>query len=173
MDERYPIGHFFYNKETADEMVGKWIDEIEMLPAKLGAIVRSLSEEQLNTPYREGGWTVRQVVHHLADSHLNAYTRFKLAITEQKPVIKPYEEGLWAELADYKEPIEVSIELLQSLHIRLVALLRSLNEKQLHRIFIHPDSGQVVVKENIGMYAWHGNHHLAHITALCEKKGWC
>jgi len=172
MDERYPIGTFIYDKATADAMVSKWIEEIEMLPQKLEQAVRNLSEEQLDTPYRKGGWTVRQVVHHLADSHINAYTRFKLAITEETPVIKPYEEGLWANLADYEEPIELSIKLLASLHIRLAALLRSLKETELNRVFVHPDSGQVSVKENIGIYAWHGNHHLAHIASLCEKKGW-
>ncbi|PKG23998.1 YfiT family bacillithiol transferase [Niallia nealsonii] len=172
MDERYPIGHFSYQEDEADKLIDTWITEIEMLPEKLAKAVSGLSEEQLETPYRVGGWTVRQVVHHLADSHLNAYTRFKLAVTEQNPIIKPYEEGEWAELADYKEPIEVSVQLLQALHTRLVVLLKSLNQEQLQKVFIHPDSGQVLVKENIGIYAWHGNHHLAHITSLCKKKGW-
>ncbi|WP_445487270.1 YfiT family bacillithiol transferase [Niallia sp. 03133] len=168
MDERFPIGKFAYK----ENMTESWIQELEVLPSLLNETVKKLNDMQLDTPYRDGGWTIRQVVHHIADSHLNAYTRFKLALTEENPVIKPYEEAAWAELADYQLPVDVSLKMIKLLHNRLVVLLRSLNEEQLNKTFIHPDSGEVKVKENIGIYAWHGKHHLAHITNLCNKNSW-
>jgi uncharacterized damage-inducible protein DinB len=171
---KYPIGRYRVDKTIAPRDVAKWIDEIEELPGKLRAEVSDLDEEQLDTPYREGGWTVRQLVHHLPDSHLNAYTRFKLALTEDKPTIKPYREDQWAELPDSSLPIEVSLKMLEAIHERWVYLLKSLNEEQLSRELIHPesDSGNVVLKSMIGNYAWHGKHHLAHIINLKEKKNW-
>ncbi|MEK6190211.1 MAG: bacillithiol transferase BstA [Carnobacterium alterfunditum] len=172
MDERYPIGKFNFEGTITDKMIEEWISEMEDLPASLQDAVRSLTEEQLDTPYRSGGWTVRQVVHHLADSHMNAYVRFKLALTEERPVIKPYEEGEWAELPDYNLPINISISLLEALHKRWTNLLHNLSPADIKKVFIHPDSGEVSVGESIGSYAWHGRHHLAHITRLSAKKAW-
>lgn len=168
MDPRYPIGKFQFDGEITNQVSKSWINEIEELPGLLRDAVKDLNHEQLDTPYRSGGWTVRQVIHHLADSHMNAYVRFKLALTEENPVIKTYDEGLWAELLDYELPISISLTLLETLHIRLVKLLRSLNPEQLEKTFLHPELGQVSVGKNIGLYAWHGRHHLAHITSLAN-----
>lgn len=172
MDERYPIGKFQYNGEPTEEVINKWIKEISDLPSLLKAAVKNLTDDQLDTPYRSDGWTVRQVVHHLPDSHMNAYCRFKLALTEEKPVIKPYLEGEWAGFPDYSLPIGVSLSLLEAIHERLVCLLKSLTPEELQRTFVHPESGEVSVGKNIGMYAWHGKHHLSHITSLSHRKGW-
>jgi hypothetical protein len=172
VDTRYPIGKFQFNGEITNSVTKGWINEIEDLPGLLRVVVRDLDNEQLDTSYRSGGWTVRQVVHHLADSHMNAYVRFKLALTEENPLIKPYEEGKWAELPDYKLPIDISLSLLEALHIRWVNLLRSLSPADMEKTFMHPDSGEVSVGKNIGIYAWHGRHHLAHITSLGSCKGW-
>lgn len=164
MDVRYPIGTFQLEGDISKTLTNQWIEEMAILPYKLREAVSGLRDEQLDMPYREGGWNIRQVVHHIADSHMNAYIRFKLALTEDSPVIKPYEEAIWAELEDSKLPVEVSLTLIESVHARLVTLLKSLNDEQLKRTFVHPESGIVSVEKNIGMYAWHGNHHLAHIT---------
>lgn len=172
MDLRYPIGSFQFEGEITAATASEWIRDIEDLPKGLRTAVIDLNNQQLDTPYRPDGWTVRQVVHHLADSHLNAYVRFKLALTEEQPVIKPYEEARWAELPDYELPIEISLSLLEALHKRLVTLLRSLNSSDLDKTFIHPQSGVIAVGRNIGLYAWHGRHHLAHITSLRERMGW-
>lgn len=172
MDERYPIGKFQFDGEITNDLIMSWINEIEDLPGLLRKAVKDLEHEQLDTPYRSGGWTVRQVVHHLADSHMNSYVRFKLALTEQNPVIKPYDEGKWAELPDSTLPIEISLSLLEALHTRWVKLLRNLTSADMERTFIHPDSGEVSIGKNIGLYAWHGRHHLAHITSLCSRMGW-
>ncbi|WP_026575571.1 YfiT family bacillithiol transferase [Bacillus sp. UNC438CL73TsuS30] len=172
MDMKYPIGKFQFNGEITNNITKDWINEIESLPRLLRDAVKDLDYEQLDTPYRSGGWTVRQVIHHLADSHMNAYVRFKLALTEEKPVIKPYEETKWAELSDYKLPIDISLSLLDTLHQRWTNLLRSLSPADMDKTFIHPDSGEVSIGKNIGIYAWHGRHHLAHITSLCNRKGW-
>jgi hypothetical protein len=172
MDMKYPIGKFQFNGEITNTVTRDWINEIEDLPELLRDAVKVLDNEQLDTPYRSGGWTVRQVIHHLADSHMNAYVRFKLALTEEKPVIKPYDEAEWAELSDYKLPIDISLSLLETLHKRWTNLLRSLSPADMKKTFIHPDSGDVSVGQNIGIYAWHGRHHLAHITSLCNRKGW-
>jgi uncharacterized damage-inducible protein DinB len=172
MDMKYPIGKFQFNGEITNSVTKDWINEIEDLPRLLRDAVKDLDNEQLDTPYRSGGWTVRQVIHHLADSHMNAYVRFKLALTEEKPVIKPYDETKWAKLSDYKLPIDISLSLLEALHKRWTNLLRSLSPADMEKTFIHPDSGGVSVSKNIGIYAWHGQHHLAHITSLCNRKGW-
>jgi uncharacterized damage-inducible protein DinB len=172
MDLKYPIGNFQFDGEITNSVIKDWINEIEVLPKLLQAAVKDLDNEQLDTAYRSGGWTVRQVVHHLADSHLNAYVRFKLALTEEKPVIKPYDEKKWAELSDYKLPIDISLSLLEALHQRWTNLFRNLSSADMEKTFIHPDSGEVSVGKNIGIYAWHGRHHLAHITSLCNRKGW-
>ena len=172
MDRKYPIGKFQFDGEITNSVTKDWINEIEELPSLLRAAVKDLDNEQLDTPYRSGGWTVRQVIHHLADSHMNAYVRFKLALTEEKPVIKPYDETEWAELSDYKLPIDISLSLLEEMHKRWTNLLRSLNPADMEKIFIHPDSGEVSIGKNIGIYAWHGRHHLSHITSLCSRKSW-
>lgn len=172
MDLKYPIGTFQFDDEITSNVTSDWINGIEELPTLLREAVKDLSEEQLDTAYRPGGWTIRQVIHHLADSHMNAYVRFKLALTEENPVIKPYEEAKWAELPDSQLPIEVSLLLLESLHKRLTDLLRSLSPADMEKTFIHPDSGEISVDKNIGIYNWHGRHHLAHITSLCKRKGW-
>ncbi|MDX8364684.1 YfiT family bacillithiol transferase [Cytobacillus sp. IB215665] len=171
VDKRYPIGHFEYNGEITADVTNDWINDIEKLPQLLRDSVSGLDNHQLDTPYRTGGWTVRQVVHHLADSHMNAYIRFKLALTEDTPEIRPYEEGKWAELPDSKLPIDMSLSLLEALHIRWTKLLRSLQAADMEKTFIHPDSGKVTVGKNIGIYAWHGRHHLAHITSISSRKG--
>ncbi|MBS2967549.1 putative metal-dependent hydrolase [Metabacillus sp. KIGAM252] len=165
MDERYPIGTFQHDGGITNEQVEKWITQIEELPQQLRQAVDQLTDQQLETPYRPGGWTVRQVVHHLADSHMNAFIRFKLAMTEERPLIKPYNEGAWARLSDSSLPVEPSLKLIEALHVRLVTVLRSLTQSDRKRIFIHPDSGEVSLGKNIGLYAWHGRHHLAHIKS--------
>ena len=172
MDERYPIGHFELEGEMTPSVIESWIYEIEALPRSLREAVQDLNDEQLDTAYRVGGWTVRQVVHHIADSHMNAYIRFRLALTEHQPAIKPYEEAKWAELPDYTLPVDISLSLLGTLHRRLSTLLHSLSPSDMKKTFIHPDSGEVSVGENIGIYAWHGRHHLAHITTLRDRKDW-
>jgi len=169
MDPRYPIGTFTYSRPRRAE----WLDDIEQLPSKMRAAVEGLNDAQLDTPYRDGGWTVRQVVHHTADSHVNSYARFRLALTEDEPVIKPYEEQLWAELADAKsDPAEISLALLEALHTRWVRMLRSLEESQWRRAFIHPVGGRTTLDFALGLYSWHGRHHTAHITELRRRMGW-
>jgi len=172
-DLRYPIGEFSYpGEETADER-RRAIDEIEATPVRLRAAVQGLSPQQLDTPYRPGGWTVRQVVHHVPDSHLNAYTRFKLALTEDEPTIKPYDEARWAELADVRTaPLGVSFRLLEALHQRWVLLLRSLRPEDFRRTLRHPERGVMSLDQTLCYYAWHGRHHVAHITSLRERMGW-
>jgi uncharacterized damage-inducible protein DinB len=149
------------------------VDQIAALPAELRSAVTTLDDTQLGTPYREGGWTVRQVVHHVPDSHVNAYTRFKLALTEDVPTIKTYEEAQWAELPEARSaPIGVSLALLDALHQRWVLLLRVLAPAQFARAFRHPDLGVMTLDQQIALYAWHGRHHLAHITSLRTRMGW-
>jgi uncharacterized damage-inducible protein DinB len=174
MDLRYPIGTFAYEGNITVEQREVWIREIEELPALLRAAVEDLSEEQLNTPYREGGWQVRQVVHHIADSHMNSLMRFKLALTEQHPTIRPYDEASWAELSDStREPIATSLVFIAALHRKWGTLLGSMGEEQFARTFFHPGSGETVALDRcLGMYAWHGKHHLAHITTLASRMGW-
>ena len=172
-DLRYPVGKFqFPDVVTVDER-RRFIEQIAETPERLRAAVTGLSEQQLDTPYRPGGWTVRQVVHHVPDSHLHSYSRFKYALTEDEPTIKPYPEDRWAELPDGRTgPVEVSLRLLECLHSRWVALLRSLNEREWARTFRHPELGLVRLDQNAALYAWHGRHHVAHITALKERMGW-
>ena len=173
MDLRYPIGLFKFEGSVTEDQRERFIDQIEGTPAKLRAAVEGLSPEQLDTPYRPGGWTVRQLVHHLPDSHLNSYTRFKLALTEDEPTIKPYYEDRWAELDDARNaPIEISLALLGSLHQRWVLLLRSLAPQDFARTFRHPELGVVSLDKNVSLYAWHGRHHVAHITSLRERMEW-
>lgn len=170
---KYPIGKYQPEENIDKTAINSFIKEIETLPQRLADAVRGLSTEQLRTRYRPDGWTIQQVVHHIADSHLNAYVRFKLALTEDNPVIKPYNEKLWAELPDSKLlDINVSLTLIDSLHKRWTALLKQLNDNELEKKFLHPDSGMKTLSETVCQYAWHGNHHLAHIISLKEKMKW-
>ena len=172
-DLRYPIGKFTYEGPSTEEQKQNHINDIEQAPAHLRAALKGLSDQQLDTPYRPEGWTLRQVAHHVPDSHLNAYVRFKLALTEDAPTIKPYAEDLWAQLGDTQTtPVEVSLTLLDSLHTRWVRLLRSLKAEDWRRTFRHPQLGEVSLEKNLVLYAWHGRHHVAHITGLRERNGW-
>src|SRR5438477_939414 len=172
MDLRYPVGNFKWPERVSEEERENYFEKIEETPAKLRAAVKGLSESQLDTPYRDGGWTVRQLVHHLPDSHMNAYVRFKLALTESVPTIKPYAEDKWAELADSRStPIETSLALLESLHSRWVLLLRSLKPEDFSRKLVHPDRGEKTIDWLLFVYGWHGPHHTAHITELRKAKG--
>lgn len=172
-DLRYPVGRFDMETDPTDDERRPLIDEIEETPSRLRAAIRLLSDEQLDTPYRPGGWTVRQVVHHVPDSHLNSYIRCKLALTEEEPAIRPYMEDRWAMLEDSRiTPVEVSLALLEALHERWVLLLRSLAPADFQRTFRHPDLGLVSLNKNVALYAWHGRHHVAHITSLSERMGW-
>jgi uncharacterized damage-inducible protein DinB len=172
-DLRYPVGKFEAVTSLTGEQRRQCIDAIAEAPARLAAAVAGLMPAQLDTPYRPGGWTVRQLVHHIADSHMNALIRFKLALTEDEPTIKTYEEARWAELADTKTPpIESSLVLLENLHKRWVLLLRSLTSADWPRKFRHPEWGPATVDFLLAQYAWHGRHHVAHITSLRERNGW-
>lgn len=172
-DLRYPIGKAEMDPELAPERRRELIAQIEATPDRLREAVAGLNAEQLDTPYRPGGWTVRQVVHHVPDSHLNAYIRCKWALTEDAPAIKTYEEARWAELPDSRSaPIEVSLGLLDFLHRRWVALLRALPAADFARAVQHPEWGLVNLDQLLGLYAWHGRHHVAHVTTLRERMGW-
>lgn len=171
---RHPIGEY-----SAPEIIGgaqreEWIDELERLPANLRTAVAGLSDEQLDTRYRPDGWTIRQVVHHLADGHLNSYTRFRLALTEDTPTIKPFDETAWAELPDAKSgPIEPSLKLLEGLHQRWVLLFRSLSDEDFKRAYRHPDRRELTILDaTLGYFAWHSRHHVAQITGLRDRQGW-
>ena len=172
-DPRYPIGKFQAPPGYDPVMRAACIQQIEEAPARLRDAVHGLSDAQLGHPYREGGWTVRQVVHHLPDSHMNSYIRFKLAVTEDEPTITPYDEAQWATLHDAATvAVEVSLTLLEALHRRWVVFLRSLREAQFSRTFRHPELGIISLNQNLALYAWHGRHHVAHITALRDRMGW-
>jgi len=172
-DPRYPVGKFHYDGPPNEEQKRAFLDEIAQAPVKLRTAVKGLSDQQLDTPYRPGGWTVRQVIHHVPDSHMNSYVRFKLALTENEPTIKTYAEDRWAELSDSKAtPIEVSLTLLESLHDRWVRLLRSLSPEDWKKTFRHPDLGPMTLEKTLALYAWHGRHHVAHITELRKQMSW-
>lgn len=169
---RYPIGRF---NPPATQLPGVRAAEIatlRQLPDRLRAAVRGLSDAQLDTPYREGGWTVRQLVHHIADSHINSYVRFKLALTEDWPTVKPYDEAGWARLSDSGQPIEPSLELVTALHQRWVALLEEMSEGDFCKGFNHPERGRQNLATTLALYDWHSRHHTAHITALRTRQGW-
>ena len=173
-DLRYPIGRFQFDGNSSAERREQWIGDIVLAPSHLRAAVAGLTPDQLETPYRENGWTVRQVVHHLPDSHLNAYTRMKLALTEDEPTIRPYEEARWAELPDGRSgEIEPSLDLLESLHQRWVILLRQLPPADFDRRYRHPEHRRIFgLNETLALYAWHGRHHVAHITSLRRRMRW-
>ena len=172
-DPRYPIGKYIV-QPFSEKLLGEWLIDIKNLPQHLENSILNLDEQQLNTAYRDGGWTVKQLVHHVADSHMNAYIRFKLGLTEDKPVIKPYEEAAWAEMADTKNlPINISLTLLHSLHIRWYEILKNMSHDELNKTVYHPEhKKEFTLWELLGMYAWHSKHHVAHITSLREREKW-
>jgi uncharacterized damage-inducible protein DinB len=179
IDPRYPIGKVedqpFGNKGDYDEKEKTThLLDIEQCPILLEQAISNLDEHQLNIPYRDGGWTTKQVIHHVADSHINAYVRFKLALTEDNPTIKPYDEAAWAELSDTKNlPVNISLTLLHALHTRWVVLMKNMSEADWERAIFHPEHKRKMSLWNmLGTYAWHGKHHTAHITSLRERLGW-
>jgi hypothetical protein len=172
-DPRYPLGRFTPDPNPTPATRNRHIEQIAATPSAMRQTISGLTKDQLDTPYREGGWSVRQVIHHVPDSHLNAYIRFKWALTEDAPTIKPYDEGAWAQMKDSElTPVDVSLTLLESLHARWTVLLQSLRVEDFQRKFIHPDSGPHDLDWLLGLYSWHGNHHVAHITSLRERMGW-
>jgi hypothetical protein len=171
-DLRYPIGRFIAPSSFEPAIRAEHITELRLLPGKLQSAVSGLSHTQLDTPYREGGWTVRQLVHHIADSHANAYIRTKLAVTEDWPIIKPYDEAAWALLPDSRLPIDGSIAMISAIHERWVALLESLSEADYQRGYNHPENGRQDLATVLAIYAWHSRHHTAHITSLRARQNW-
>ena len=172
-DLRYPVGPFLFNPTATDATRGECIRHISQVPAAMRRALDGLADRQLDTPYRPGGWTVRQVVHHVPDSHVNAYCRFKLALTEQNPTIKPYDEGAWANVADTaRTPPDVSLAMLDALHTRWVILLESMASADFARPLQHPEKGSITLDWMLQLYAWHGRHHAAHITELRKREGW-
>jgi len=171
---RYPVGSFILDPDITVPKRRRWLQQMADAPATLAGAVHGLDDRQLDTPYREGGWTPRQVVHHLADAHMNGFVRFKLAVTEDQPAIKTYEEDLWGETADVRgAPVDASLRLLAALHERWTILLESLSEEQFRlRAFSHPQRGLMTIDKAIQLYAWHGPHHTAHITRLRDREGW-
>ena len=173
MDLRYPIGKFERPAEITPVLLAGWTAELACAPERFREAVGGLNEEQLDTPYRPEGWTVRQVIHHVPDSHMNCYVRFRMALTEENPLIKPYDEAQWALLEDAQNaPVEVSLKLLEALHKRWVRLIRSLPEPAFSRTYRHPERGTMDLGATVGLYAWHVRHHAAHITALRARMGW-
>lgn len=173
IDLRYPIGKFDWKAEVTPDGLQEALREIETAPQKLRNAVEDLTDAQLDTPYRPDGWTVRQVVHHVPDSHLNSYIRFKLALTENNPTIRPYFEDRWAQLEDGRTGnIEISLSLLEALHKRWILFLRSLSPADFQKTLVHPDSGELRLDKNLCMYAWHGRHHTAQIISLRKRMGW-
>lgn len=169
---KYPTGPYQPASSYTTEEVKKWIEQIKTLPEKLVPVVASLSEEQLDTPYRPGGWTVRQLIHHLADSHMNSYIRMKWALSEDNTTIKAYDQEKWAEFPDSEAPVSISLELISALHLRWGWFLDRLADDDFERTYHHPENGEQTIWGHIDHYAWHGNHHLAHITSLIERKNW-
>ncbi|WGD34847.1 YfiT family bacillithiol transferase [Olleya sp. YS] len=170
---KYPIGTFDCPTTISASTIDAWISILEHFPNRLEQLVSDFTDKQLDTPYRPEGWTVRQVVHHVADSHHNSYTRFKWAMTEDNPIIKAYNEQDWAKQHDYSQPIDASLYHIKAVHAKLVYFVKGLNLEQLHRTFIHPEGNETVaLTENLGIYAWHCNHHYAHIEELAKREGW-
>jgi uncharacterized damage-inducible protein DinB len=172
-DLRYPIGQFTPPAASQPNLRAEQIEILRQLPERLREVTAGLSDAQLDTPYREGGWTVRQVIHHIADSHANAFIRFKLTLTEDWPTVKPYKEAAWAELADSRKlPIDLSMAIITGMHARWVVLLESLSEQDFHKGYNHPEHGKQVLTTVLAMYAWHAQHHTAHISGLRARQGW-
>ena len=172
-DPRYPTGKFHFNPDVTPEIRRRSIAAIRDTPSALRAAVRGLTEAQVETPYREGGWTVRQVVHHVPESHMNAFVRFKLALTEDNPTIKPYDENAWVNLGDVaRVPVETSVALLEALHERWVTLMEAMAPADFERPLMHPEVGAITLDRLLQLYAWHGPHHVAHVTALRAREGW-
>ena len=169
---KYPIGTFSFDPSAGRKEINEWIADIDRLPDRVAVAVADLDDQQLDTPYREDGWTIRQVVHHLADSHMNALIRTKLLLTEDKPTIKPFNEDSWAELRDNDLPVQPSLDILSGVHRRWVRLLELAGKDTWNRELNHPESGSMSLKHLTALYAWHGNHHLAHITTLKDRKNW-
>jgi uncharacterized damage-inducible protein DinB len=173
IDPRYPIGQFERQDQYSVQARLELIERLRQTPSSLHTALLGLDDAQQNTPYRDGGWTVRQVAHHVPDSHLNAYTRVKLALTEDRPIIKPYDEEAWAQLEDTKRvPLEVSVALLEAVHTRWVAIFQSLSEVQWKLEYLHPVNGAMSLEATLASYVWHGEHHIAQITALRQRQGW-
>ncbi len=171
LDPRFPVGKFRRAEANTTDHPAN-IAELAALPQNLRAAINRLSDAQLDTPYRDGGWTVRQLIHHLADSHMNAVVRVRLALTEDWPTIKPYTEKLWAELPDSAAPVDLSLNIIEGIHASWVYLLKSLQGDQWQRGFVHPENGRQTIAEATALYAWHSRHHTAHITELRKRKGW-
>lgn len=171
-DLSFPIGKYDKDAEITLGQRKQFIEEIAELPNNLRRAVESLSNEQLDTPYRPEGWTVRQVIHHVGDSHMNSFIRFKLALSEDNPVIRPYAENLWAETAEYKMPVDVSLNLIDSIHRRWTTLLDSMSETDFARTLKHPETGAWTLENQLGLYVWHGKHHAAHVNNLKKRNGW-
>ena len=172
-DPRYPIGKFTYGGTLTEEQKQQGLKDVEQAPARMRAAVKGMTEAQLDTPYRDGGWTVRQLAHHVPDSHMNAVVRFKLALTEDEPAIKTYAEDRWARLADVAAtPVETSLCLLECLHTRWMNVMRAMTPEQWKRTLRHPEQGVMTLERMLALYAWHGKHHVAHVTVLRESKGW-
>lgn len=173
IDPRYPIGKY-QPQPFSEKQLKEWLNDIKFLPGMLENALLNLDESQLDTPYREGGWKIKQLVHHVADSHMNAYVRFKLALTEDTPQIKPYKENLWAELADSETvPVNVSVTLLHALHTRWYETVKNLNEQGWQKAIYHPEhQKEISLWHMLGMYSWHGKHHVAHITTARENNNW-
>ena len=172
-DPRYPIGKWERRDTLTPGERAAMIAQIAEVPARMHAAIAGLDDTQLDTPYREGGWSVRQVVHHVPDSHLNSYTRFKLALTEEEPTIRPYDEAKWAALSDSRDtPVATSLTMLDALHDRWTILLRAMSEDAFRRTLRHPELGVMTLDAMLSLYAWHGRHHIGHVTALRERMGW-
>jgi hypothetical protein len=173
MDLSYPIGKFDFKQTVAPAQYPSLIADIAAAPALYRDAVRGLDDAQLDTPYRPDGWTVRQTVHHVADSHMNSYVRLRLALTENEPTVRPYDEKAWAELSDARTaPVELSLQLIESMHARWALILNTLTDADFARTFLHPKIGPLRLDTNLALYAWHGRHHVAHITGLRQRNGW-
>ena len=171
---QYPIGKYQPPDNTNADLQTEWVNVLAALPSWMDACIENLDEAQLKVPYRDGGWTIQQVVHHLADSHINAYVRLKLALTEDNPIVKPYDEAAWANLPDtFLVPVNVSVTMLHTIHIRMVSLLRNMPEDAWSRTYYHPEHRRSIpIWEMVAMYAWHSKHHTAHIMELRKRQGW-
>ncbi len=171
---KYPIGKYQRPETHTPELRKDWIAVLQVLPSWMDACIENLDEAQLHTPYRDGGWTIQQVIHHVADSHMNAYVRLKLALTEDNPTVKPYDEAAWAEMIDTQVvPVNISVTMLHAMHRRMVALLQRLEPEQWERTYFHPEHNRnVPIWDMVAMYAWHSKHHTAHITRLRDRMNW-